>query len=335
MEEKRRKSSQPSRPSHPSRPSKKDDSRNSRSDRPRSGAPKSDGKKSRGEKPFRSSGSSGISRPAKPSKPSSQTRVGRSDERPARSTNKTGGRGNGRSPSRGASHNRERVARDETPKRLEPEIPQEIYREELDPQFVRDLSSLASDNAEQTARHLLALVHFLAEDPERAHAHGVAASTRAARIGRVRELAGIAAYNAGKFDVALREFKTAFRITGDPSFWPMMADSQRGLGEPLKALEMGRAPEAKLLDKDSQVELRIVLSGARKDLGEFDAAVTALNCKELQEENGQWAARLRYAYADALAAAGKIDEAKKWFNKASSVDIDGETDAKERISQLS
>lgn len=218
----------------------------------------------------------------------------------------------------------------EEPRRTEPEIPQEIYREEIDKQLLHELSSLASDNAEQTARHLLALVHFLDEDPERAHSHGVAASARAARVGRVRELAGIAAYNAGKFDIALRELKTAFRITGDVSLWPMMADCQRGLGEPLKALEMAKAPEAKLLDIDGQVEMRIVLSGARRDLGENEAAVTALNCKELKESNSSWAPRLRYAYADALDAVGRKDEARDWFAKAAAVDINQETDALDR-----
>lgn len=229
---------------------------------------------------------------------------------------------------------REKNSQTEEPRRLEPEIPQEIYREEIDPQLLRELSSLASDNAEQTARHLLALVHFLGEDPERAHAHGVAASARAARVGRVRELAGIAAYNAGKYEIALRELKTAFRITGDPSLWALMADSQRGLGEPLKAIEMGKAPEVSTLDKDAQVELRIVLSGARRDLGELEAALTAVHCKELNEENGSWAARLRYAYADALAALGRQDQAREWFQKAASVDINQETDAQERITQL-
>ena len=290
------------------KPSDRRANSNSRNDRkqPRSKSP-------RGDRKENSSQSKPGERPRRPSRPSSTGGANRS----AQSFQKT----------------RERD--EEKPKRLEPEIPQEIYREELDPQLIRELSSLAADNAEQTARHLLAIVHFLGEDPERAHAHGVAASTRAGRVGRVRELAGIAAYNAGKFDVALRELKTAFRITGDPTFWPMMADAQRGLGEPLKALEMGKAPEVKLLDKDGQVELRIVLSGARKDLGEFDAAITAVDCKELQEENPLWSARLRYAYADALASAGKNELAKKWFAKASSVDIDQETDSQERIKKLS
>lgn len=224
--------------------------------------------------------------------------------------------------------------REQEPRRVEPEIPQEIYREELDPQLLREMSSLSADNAEQTARHLLALVHFLPEDPERAHAHGVAASARAARIGRVRELAGIAAYNAGKFDISLRELKTAFRITGDPSLWPMIADSYRGLGEPLKAIEMSKAPESQKLDKDGQVEMRIVLSGARRDLGENRAALTALECKELREENPVWSARLRYAYADTLAALGENEKAREWFTKAAAVDINQETDAQERLSEL-
>ena len=222
----------------------------------------------------------------------------------------------------------------EQPRRLEPEIPQEIYREEIDKQLLHELSSLASDNAEQTARHLLALVYFMPEDPQRAFEHGVAASARAARVGRVRELAGIAAYNAEKFDVALRELKTAFRITGDPSLWPMIADSHRGLGEPLKALEMGKAPETEKLDRDSRVELRIVLSGARRDLGELAAALTTLECKELREENPLWSARLRYAYADLLEALGRLTEARDWFNKAAAVDIDQLTDSSDRARAL-
>ena len=99
-------------------------------------------------------------------------------------------RASGRTPGRAdqpRNHERSgarsvRHGKEEPPKRLEPEIPQEIYREEIDPQLTRELSSLASDNAEQTARHLLAIVHFLGDDPERAHAHGVAASTRAGRV---------------------------------------------------------------------------------------------------------------------------------------------------------
>lgn len=274
----------------------------------------------------------------------SRSRDSRSSSPQGRRSNKDSRRGGGVKKASGPTRStgKPRVDRPkkvdgpkkEEPRRLEPEIPQEIYREEIDKQLLHELSSLASDNAEQTARHLLALVYFMSEDPERAHAHGVAASARAARVGRVRELAGIAAYNAQKFDVALRELKTALRITGDPSMWPMICDSYRGLGEPLKAIELSKAPEVKKLDKDGQIELRIVVSGARRDLGELEAALTSLECKELQESNPQWSARLRYAYADTLHALGRSKQAEEWFQKAAAVDINQETDAQERAELL-
>ena len=40
--------------------------------------------------------------------------------------------------------------------------------------------------------------------------------------------------------------------------------------------------------------------------------------------------RLRYAYADALEAAGRIDEAREWFTKCAAVDAEESTDALER-----
>ena len=47
-----------------------------------------------------------------------------------------------------------------------------------------------------------------------------------------------------------------------------------------------------------------------------------------------WAARLWYAYADALLAAGRENDARTWFSKAIDVDLDGETDAVDRLLEL-
>ena len=47
-----------------------------------------------------------------------------------------------------------------------------------------------------------------------------------------------------------------------------------------------------------------------------------------------WSARLFYAYADALLAAGRADEARDAFARAAQADPDGETDAADRLDQL-
>jgi hypothetical protein len=50
--------------------------------------------------------------------------------------------------------------------------------------------------------------------------------------------------------------------------------------------------------------------------------------------SGQATARLRYAYADTLLAAGREEEALEWFHRAAAADADGATDAIERIAEL-
>jgi hypothetical protein len=90
------------------------------------------------------------------------------------------------------------------------------------------------------------------------------------------------------------------------------------------------SPDVKRLAKPEEIEMRIVAAGARRDLGEFDAAVVTLTCKELKNESDEWAVRLRYAYADALDAAGRLDESRIWFAKCAELDSDDSTDASER-----
>ena len=167
-------------------------------------------------------------------------------------------------------------------------------------------------------------------EPELAHEHAQAAVRHAGRVAVVRETAGYAAYRVGKYEIAIKDLKAAFRINGDVSIWPVLADCERGLGKPRKALELAGAPEAKKLQKEQAIELRIVAAGARRDLGEFEAAVVTLQTNDLNTENDSWAVRLRYAYADALDAAGRKDEARKWFAKCAAIDVDEVTDASER-----
>ena len=216
------------------------------------------------------------------------------------------------------------------PRIFEPDIPEDITGEELDKSVRAELLSLSAENAKVVARHLACINLYMDEDPELAHKHGVAAAHHAGRLAVVRESAGYAAYRAGHYEIALRELRAANRISGDVSAWPVMADCERGLGNPLKALNLAGSAEVKRLAKPQEIEMRIVASGARRDLGELDAAVITLTCKELKEESEEWAVRLRYAYADALDAAGRKDEAQEWFTKCAHIDVEEVTDAAQR-----
>ena len=216
------------------------------------------------------------------------------------------------------------------PRIFEPDIPEEITGEELEKSLRAELLSLSAENAKVVARHLACINLYAESDPQLAHKHGVAAAHHAGRLAVVRESAGYAAYRAGHYEIALKELRAAHRISGDVSMWPVMADCERGLGNPLKALNLAGSAEVKRLGKAEEIEMRIVASGARRDLGEFDAAVVTLTCKELTNDVEEWALRLRYAYADALAAAGRTQESKEWFAKCAEVDADEFTDASER-----
>ena len=81
--------------------------------------------------------------------------------------------------------------------------------------------------------------------------------------------------------------------------------------------------------------MRIVVSGARRDLGQAEAAVVSLQGADLNpERRDPWSARLFYAYADALLAANRKAEARQWFLSAALADDDDTTDAQERIDEL-
>ncbi|MFV9429280.1 hypothetical protein [Rhodococcus rhodochrous] len=217
----------------------------------------------------------------------------------------------------------------------EPDIPEDVEASELDPTIRRDLLSLDKSNANSVARHLVMAGRLLDDDPRAALTHARAARQRAGRIAVVREAAGITAYHAGEWAEALSELRAARRMSGGTGLLAVMADCERGLGRPEKALELGRSEEARKLTGDEATELRIVLAGARMDLGQYDQAVVTLQTPDLDpERTGTPAARLFYAYADALVAAGRTEEGLQWFLHSAGADIEGVTDAEERVEEL-
>jgi tetratricopeptide (TPR) repeat protein len=176
---------------------------------------------------------------------------------------------------------------------------------------------LESKNAEWVAKHLVMAGRLLDEDPELAFQHALAASRRGGRMAPVREAVGLTAYAAGHYGEALREFRTFRRISGSNEHLPIMADCERGLGRPDRALELTRSEDAESLDTAGKVELAIVASGARTDLQQFDAAVAALEIPQLDRNRAfSYSPRLFRAYADALEAASRADEAQQWRRQA-------------------
>jgi predicted negative regulator of RcsB-dependent stress response len=175
----------------------------------------------------------------------------------------------------------------------------------------------------------------LATDPEQAYRYAQAAKQLAARVGIVREISGIMAYNSGRWAEALTELQAGRRMTGRNDYLPLMADSERGLGRLDRALDLVHSAEAKRLPRAAQIELRIVESGIRRDQGLADAAVLALQVPELTDgKQRPWSARLFYAYGEALLAAGRVDAAREAFSRAVVADEDEQTDALARLDEL-
>ncbi|MGW1176218.1 hypothetical protein ACWD4P_21190 [Kitasatospora sp. NPDC002543] len=199
----------------------------------------------------------------------------------------------------------------------------------------QELKSLPKTLADDVARNLVMVARLLDGEPEEAYQYSRIALRLASRVAAVREAAGFASYMTQRYSEALTEFRAARRMTGRADLWPVMADCERGLGRPERALAMAGEPEVKQLDKAGQVEMRLVAAGARTDMEQFDAAVVTLQSPELASSAvHSWTARLRYAYAEALIAAGRADEARDWFAKAAEADTDGTTNASERLAEI-
>ncbi|BBZ33350.1 hypothetical protein MCNF_19550 [Mycolicibacterium confluentis] len=197
------------------------------------------------------------------------------------------------------------------------------------------MSTLDKSTADTIARHLVMVGELLDDDPEAALAHAQAARTRSGRIAAIREAVGIAAYRCGDWAQALAELRAARRMGSKSTLLPLIADCERGVGRPERAIELARSPEAEALTGDDADELRIVVAGARADLGQLEQALALLSSPAPDpSKSGQTAARLFYVYAETLLALGRKDEALQWFLHSARADIDGVTDAEERIGEL-
>ena len=194
----------------------------------------------------------------------------------------------------------------------EPTIPAGVSAEELDKDALRALSTLSGINRDIVARHLVMAGQLIDLDPELAYKHAKAAASRAGRVDVVREASALTAYASGHYEEALREVRAMRRLRGDLSLRAIEADCERGLGRPERAIEIIDQTDTSQLDLAEQVELVLVSSGARADLGQnevglviVDDAIAALGT----DADPEFLRRLMSVKADRLRELGREEEA--------------------------
>lgn len=274
-------------------------------------------------------------------------RGGRSDSRDSRDSrgdrDSRGGRGgpsrDRKSGPRGAGSGRS--VEKEAPRSADqavydgPDLPDDITGKELDRAVIAQLKGLPEKLAARVARHLAAAGALIDEDPETAYQHTLAARARAPRLAVVREAAGEAAYAAGHYAEALADLRAAKRMNGATAYLPIIADCHRALGQPDQALKLAKSPSVANFESEAKAEMTIVEAGARRDMGQMDAALRTLELAPLlSKSRAPWVVRLRYAYADTLEAAGRTTDALAWFHRTDAIDADEITDAAERAALL-
>ncbi|MBZ2194518.1 MSCRAMM family adhesin SdrC [Occultella gossypii] len=160
------------------------------------------------------------------------------------------------------------------------------------------------------ARHLVMAGRLMDLRPEEAYEHAQAALRRAGRVDIVREAVALTAYATGNYAEALRELRTVRRLSGIDAHRAIEADCERGLGRPERALTLAAAePSPDMTDVD-RVELAIVASGARLDLGEAEAALLTLDTPVTAAvADPELKHRLDEARVEVLRALGREDEA--------------------------
>lgn len=260
--------------------------------------------------------------------------------RPASRGPRSSDRGGGRSRDPGEFDNSERRGGSRlAPKSVrlpDPAIPDDVTGKELDRAVHHQLRTLSKENADGVAKHLVMVAALLAaDDLDGALAHAETAVRRAGRVPAAREALGMVAYRMGDFSRALGEFRTVKRLSGSNHLLPLMVDCERGLGRHARALDLAASPEVGTLAIEDRVELAIVVSGVRRDLGQLEAASVALQIPAARLARRQpWAARLYYAQAEVALARGSEDEARGLFAQALDSDLELVTDAADRLAEL-
>lgn len=192
----------------------------------------------------------------------------------------------------------------------EPKMPKGIEWSMLSTDDRERLRGLSKEHAENIGLHILAAYTLEERDPELALEHAKWVAHQASRIDFARETLAFVAYRQGDYKLALREFRTAFRMNGFLDYLPFIADCERGMGEPKKAIETAMSDDAKYLRGESKAEMFLVYAGALGDLELWDKAIEIVHALGRSKGlAGEYRMRAVQAEQYFLEQAGRSDEA--------------------------
>lgn len=192
----------------------------------------------------------------------------------------------------------------------EPKMPKGIEWSMLSTDDRERLRGLSKEHAENIGLHILAAYTLEERDPELALEHAKWVAHQASRIDFARETLAFVAYRQGDYKLALREFRTAFRMNGFLDYLPFIADCERGMGEPKKAIETAMSDDAKYLRGESKAEMFLVYAGALGDLKLWDKAIEIVHTLGRSKGlAGEYRMRAVQAEQYFLEQAGRSDEA--------------------------
>lgn len=192
----------------------------------------------------------------------------------------------------------------------EPKMPKGIEWSMLSTDDRERLRGLSKEHAENIGLHILAAYTLEERDPELALEHAKWVAHQASRIDFARETLAFVAYRQGDYKLALREFRTAFRMNGFLDYLPFIADCERGMGEPKKAIETAMSDDAKYLRGESKAEMFLVYAGALGDLELWNKAIEIVHTLGRSKGlSGEYRMRAVQAEQYFLEQAGRSDEA--------------------------
>jgi tetratricopeptide (TPR) repeat protein len=206
----------------------------------------------------------------------------------------------------------------------------------LAPEVLDELRSTARPTAFQPAGIALAhaVVALAEDDEELAVEAGREAKRLAPRSAAAREAFGLGLYRTGAFKEARTELAAAQRLSGTADLSALLADIERALERPEKAIELFEQADKAAMSKDAAAELLVVAASAYGDLGSPASGVALIR------RHGEWPEQLRdhhlrLAYTQGLLAeqAGDADAARKAFSRLVEADPDF-FDAAERLDRI-